>query len=124
MENAKAECCPRCHGTRMTNLVYVCTGKETCVYVKCADCGSYVARYVLARYTSDRGYESLLANLRGYAHRSGKRCLEQIEEFGAMVEAEFERVQKLAVEKPQEQRVEEMICEAQEDASDKKPTDA
>ncbi|MEO0085141.1 MAG: hypothetical protein ABIK37_00770 [candidate division WOR-3 bacterium] len=115
MESAKAECCPKCHGTRMTNLVYVRTGQETCVYVKCADCGSYVARYVLARYTSDRCYESLLAGLRGFAHRSGKRCLEQIEEFGAMVAAEFERVQKLALENPHEQRVEEMICEAEKD---------
>lgn len=102
----------------MVNLVYVRTGHETCVYVKCADCGSYVARYMLSRYTSDRNYESLLASLRGFAHRSGKRCLEQIEEFGAMVAAEFERVQKLAVEKPQEQRVEEIICEAEKDKSE------
>ncbi len=119
MESSKAECCPRCHGTRMVNLVYVRTGQETRVYVKCADCGSYVARYVLSRYTSDRSYESLLASLRGFAHRSGKRCLEQIEEFGAMVEAEFERVQKLAIENPQKQRVEEMICEAEKDRPDK-----
>ncbi len=121
MESAKAECCPQCHGTRMVNLVYVRTGQATCVYVKCADCGSYVARYVLTRYTSDRSYESLLAGLRGFAHQSGKRCLEQIEEFGAMVEAEFARVQRLAIDKPQEHRVEEMICEAEKDKPDEQP---
>lgn len=114
MEKAKAECCPRCHGTQMTNLVYVRTGQDTCVYVKCAACGAFVARYVLSRYTSDRGYESLLESLRGFAHRSGKRCLAEIEEFGAMVAAEFEHVQRIAEEKPQKERVEEMIRDARQ----------
>ncbi len=117
MESAKAECCPRCNGTRMTNLVYVRTGHDTCVFVKCADCGSYVARYVLSRYTSDRTYESLLENLRGFAHGSGKRCLQEIEEFNTMVRAEFEHVQKIAAANPQDRRVEEMIRDAHEDGA-------
>ncbi len=112
METAKAECCPRCGSTRVTNLVYVRSGHDTCVYVKCTECGSYVARYVLSRYTSEMNYESILANLRGFAHRSGKRCLEEIEEFSAMVQAEFDRVQKIALEHPQDKRVEQIICEA------------
>ncbi len=117
MESAKAECCPKCNGTRVTNLVYVRTGEDTRVYVKCADCNSYVARYILSRYTSDRSYESLLQNLRGFAHRSGKRCLEEIEEFGTMVEAEFEHVQKIAEANPQARRVEEMIRDAAQDGA-------
>ncbi len=115
METAKAECCPKCHGTRMTNLVYVRTGHDTCVYVKCAECGSYVARYVLSRYTSEMNYETILAHLSNFAHRSGKRCLEEIEEFGATIQAEFERVQKIALENPQEKRIEQIICEARKE---------
>lgn len=118
MESAKAERCPKCHGTRMNNLVYVRTGQQTFVYVRCADCASYVARYVLSRYTSDADYESMLALVHGFAHRSGKRCLEKIEEFGAMVGAEFERVQRLAAENPGGQRIEQMICEAEKEKPD------
>lgn len=117
MERAKAEVCPCCHGTQMTNLVYVRTGQDTCVYVKCAACGCYVARYVLSRYTSDRGYEALLERLRGFAHRSGKRCLAEIEEFGTLVQVEFEHVQAIAEPDPQSRRVEEMIRDAHVDGA-------
>ena len=118
METAKAECCPKCNATRVTNLVYVHTGQDTCVYVKCADCGSYVARYTLSRYTSEMNYETIIANLRGFAHRSGKRCLEEIEEFSTMIQAEFERVQKIALERPQDKRVEQMIHDARKEGGD------
>ena len=112
MESAKAERCARCGATDMTNLVYVRTGDSVRVYVRCNKCGDYVARYVLSRYTSDLSYESLLKTLHQFAYASGKRCLEEVEEFGATIRAEFEKVQKLAATHPEERRVEELIEDA------------
>ena len=112
MESAKAERCTRCGATDMTNLVYVRTGDSIRIYVRCSKCGGYVARYVLSRYTSDLSYESLLKTLHQFAYASGKRCLEEVEEFGAAIRAEFEKVQKLAAAQPEERRVEELIEDA------------
>ena len=112
MESAKADQCMKCSSTDVTNLVHVRTGEPVRVYVKCNACGSYVARYTLSRYTSDEPYESLLRMLRQYAYASGKRCLEEVEEFGTIIKAEFEHVQRLAAAGEEKRRVEEIIEDA------------
>ncbi|HDR00021.1 MAG TPA: hypothetical protein ENN51_07055 [candidate division WOR-3 bacterium] len=112
MESAKIDRCMNCGGTEVTNLVYVRTGEPVCIFVKCNSCGGFVSRYVLSRYTSDQPYETLLRMLRQYAYASGKRCLEEVEEFGQTVKAEFERVQRLVAETGEERRVEELIEDA------------
>ncbi|MFO7674925.1 MAG: hypothetical protein R6X12_01205 [bacterium] len=112
MESAKSDHCMNCNATSVTNLVHVRTGEPVRVYVKCNACGSYVARYTLSRYTSDQPYESLLRLLRQYAYASGKRCLEEVEEFGTAIRAEFERVERLVAASEEKRRVEEMIEDA------------
>ncbi|MFO7637961.1 MAG: hypothetical protein R6X14_01450 [bacterium] len=112
MEAAKADQCMKCGSTSVTNLVHIRTGEPVRVYVKCNGCGSYVARYTLSRYTSDEPYESLLRLLRQYAYASGKRCLEEVEEFGTVIRAEFERVERLAAGSSEKRRVEEIIEDA------------
>lgn len=102
----------------MANYVYVRTGEAVRVYIRCAECGTFVARYVLARYTSDEPYESLLRSLRELSYASGKRLLREVEEFGTMVAAEFERVQKLAREHPESRRVIELIRDARRSAGE------
>jgi RNase P subunit RPR2 len=109
MESARADHCPNCDATSVTNLVHVRTGDPVRVYVKCNACGCYVARYTLSRYTSDQPYESLLRLLRQYAYASGKRCLEEVEEFGTVIKAEFERVERLVAAAGEQRRVEELI---------------
>ncbi len=118
MESAKTERCPKCDGLNMLNYVYVHTGEAVRVYVKCADCGAFVARYVLARYTSDEPYESLLKTLRQFSYASGKRMLREVEEFGGVIQAEFERALRLAREHPESRRVVELIRDARRAAED------
>jgi hypothetical protein len=117
------EQCPKCDGKNMRNYVYVHTGEAARVYVRCADCGAFAARYVLSRYTSDEPYESQLRTLRLYSYASGKRMLKEVEEFGGVVEAEFERVVKLAREHPESRHVVELIRDA-EDSGGAEPPDA
>ena len=121
MESVKIEQCPKCNGTNMNNYVYVHTGEAVRVYVKCADCGAFAARYVLSRYTSDEPYESQLRTLRLYSYASGKRMLQEVEEFGGVVEAEFERVQKLAREHPEDRHIVEIIRDASESGEAEPP---
>lgn len=118
MESVKTEQCPQCSGKRMSNCVYVRTGEAVRVYVRCADCGAFVARYTLARYTSEQTYESLLRNLRHFAYASGKRCLQEIEEYGTTVAAEFERVCRLADERGEERPIVELIRDARKEADE------
>jgi hypothetical protein len=114
VESVRVEHCRKCESTNLTNLVYVHTGDPVRVYVQCSDCGAFVARYVLSRYTSDQTYECLLRTLRRYAYASGKRALQEVEECGTTVQAEFERVKKLAREQPDSRPVVELIEDARE----------
>ncbi|MBN2538235.1 hypothetical protein JXB37_08170 [candidate division WOR-3 bacterium] len=118
MESVKVEQCPQCHGRKMNNCAWVRTGEPVRVYVRCADCGAFVARYTLLRYTSEQTYESLLRNLRRFSYASGKRCLQEIEEFGTTVSAEFERVCRLADKQPEQRPIVELIRDARAESCD------
>ncbi|MEO0098321.1 MAG: hypothetical protein ABIK99_06925 [candidate division WOR-3 bacterium] len=114
MEKAKRESCPKCGETLMINNVYVKTGESIKIYVECAKCGSFVARYTLFTYTSDKPYEVLLQKLKCLEYRSGKKALREIEEFNQSVAEEFRRVKSLLEEKPTES-VEDLIKKKWED---------
>lgn len=119
MESVRIEHCRKCESTNLTNLVYVQSGDPVRVYVRCSDCGAFVARYVLTRYTSDQTYECLLRNLRRYAYASGKRALQEVEECGTTVQAEFDRVEKLARERPESRPVVQLIEDARQEEKKK-----
>jgi len=86
----RLEHCPKCHSVNTENLVRVQTGEPIRVYVRCRDCGTFVARYRLERYTSDKTNESLLRYLRKHGHSISSRIgAREVEGFSAEVEREF-----------------------------------
>ncbi|MBN2380845.1 hypothetical protein JXM67_13690 [candidate division WOR-3 bacterium] len=88
--SVRVEHCPKCHSRKTENLVRVQTGKPVRVYVRCTDCGTFVARYTLERYTSDKTYESLLDYLRKHGHSISSRFrAHEVEGFSKEVEKEY-----------------------------------
>lgn len=109
METAKLENCPVCKGVEHKNNVYIKEGEPVKVYVECANCGSFVARYTLLRYTSDKPYESLLRKLYCLRHSSGRNLLKEIEGFTTESGNEFEKVKLIVKDGREKRKVEEII---------------
>ncbi len=108
--SVKLETCPKCKETRLENLVRVEPGQHVKVYVRCPECLTFVARYTLERYTSDKPYESLLKTLRNQSDAVGSRELAQeLEAFSKEVEKEFRETIQMPAARL---RVEEMIVDA------------
>jgi hypothetical protein len=94
----------------MRNNLYVSKGAPAKVYVQCADCDEFVARYTLRGYTSNKTYESLLERLRFSRLTSGKRTLHIVEAFGGEVDREYRHVLDL-IKTQQDKRPVENILE-------------
>lgn len=110
-ERARLEHCPECGSVEMQNNLYFCRGQRLRVYVQCARCGEFVARYTLRGYTSNKTYESLLSRLRDTRLTSGKRTLRLVEGFGESIEEEYKRVLDLIKTAEDKRRIEEIIEE-------------
>ncbi|MEO0076200.1 MAG: hypothetical protein ABIK33_04955 [candidate division WOR-3 bacterium] len=113
MESAKKETCPKCKSTVLINNVLVKTGDNIRVYVECANCHCFVARYTLLTYTSDKPYEVLLRRLRCLEYASGKKALRELEEYNKYIEQEFLHAKSLAACE-ETKTIEEMIKEKYE----------
>ncbi len=86
----RVELCPNCDSPNTENLVRVQTGRPIRVYVRCRECGTFVARYTLERYTSDKTYESLLRFMRKHGHSIASRSrAQELEGFSKTVQEEF-----------------------------------
>jgi hypothetical protein len=108
-ERARLEHCPECGSVEMRNNLYFCRGQRLRVYVQCATCGGFVARYTLRGYTSNKTYESLLGRMRDTRLTSGKRTMRIVESFGDSIEEEYGRVLDLVKTAEDQRRIEEII---------------
>ena len=111
IESARVEHCPACNSVLTKNNIYFCKGKKPRVYIECGECGTFVARYTLLSYTSDKSYESLLRKMRFTRANSGKRTLKMVEGFEDDVKKEFEHVLKLVKTDEDKRHVEDIIAE-------------
>ncbi len=68
---SKRERCPDCDSRAMNNLVYMRPGQCVHVFVECAECGAFVARYALREYTCDDPFRSFLRRMRRRQSSSG-----------------------------------------------------
>lgn len=94
----------------MENFVRVEHGQHVKIYVRCPECKTFVARYTLERYTSDKPYESLLKTLRNQSDGvSCRELAEELEAFSKEVEKEFRETTQIPAVRL---RVEEMIVDA------------
>ncbi len=110
-ESVRIEHCPACDSVLTKNHVYLCKGEKPRVYIECAECGKFVARYTLLSYTSDKSYESLLQKMRFTRANSGKRTLRMVEGFEDEVKKEFEHVLEIVKTNEDERYVEDIIAE-------------
>ncbi len=109
---AKKEACAKCKSTLMENLVRIEEGEPMKVYVVCAKCGAFVARYKVSRYTSDKPYASLLKILRiSPSCPDSREMIKELEAFSSEVEKEFKETKKLIETKPTEKKIEELLKE-------------
>lgn len=115
-ERARLEHCPDCGSTEMRNNVYFCKGQPMRIYVQCAGCGEFVARYTLGGYTSNKTYESLLGRMRFTRLTSGKRTLHIVEGFGEDVATEYGRVLDLVKTQEDRRRIEDIIADEYPDS--------
>ena len=106
---ARLEHCPECGSVEMRNNLYFCPGQRVRVYVQCASCKGFVARYTLRGYTSDKSYESVLNRLRETRLTSGKRTLRIVEGFEDSVDEEYRHVLDLVKTRQDQRRIEEII---------------
>ena len=115
-ERARLEHCPDCGSTEMRNNVYFCKGQPMRIYIQCAGCGQFVARYTLRGYTSNKTYESLLGRMRFTRLTSGKRTLHIVEGFGEDVATEYGHVLELVKTQEDRRRIEDIIAEEYPDS--------
>ena len=106
----RLEHCPKCGSTECENIFALFPGKPVQVYVRCKKCGSFVARYTLLRYTSDKPYESLLKAIR-CPRSSGRQMVRELEAFSEEVEADFKRVLEMLEGGEDGRKIEEIIAE-------------
>jgi hypothetical protein len=110
---AKKETCLKCGATDLENLVRVEEGKPLKIYVRCSRCRAFVARYIVATYTSDMSYESLLKILRS-SQLSCHDCrgsMRELEAFSRQVQEEFQRTEQQVEKKPENRLIVEILEE-------------
>ncbi len=93
-EKVRIERCPKCSSTHLENIFYLKRGEPARIYIRCCKCNSFVARYTLIRYTSDKSYESLLRSMKG-PFASGRRLTRELEAFSNEISNGFEYVTNL-----------------------------
>ncbi len=111
METVKYETCPKCGSLNVRNNVYINHGEPMKIYVECAKCACFVARYTVSKYTSNKPYESLLQNLRREVFPGSRATAKMIEEFSTPVAEAFEYIKKLRDTVKEKRKVEEIIVE-------------
>jgi len=110
MEHIKREKCPICGCTKLINNVLITEKEEVKVYVECSNCGSFVSRYTLKRYTSNKPYESLLNYYSKRQQDSGRVILKNLEAFSKEIETEFKKVRETIKSREETKKIEEIIA--------------
>jgi hypothetical protein len=108
---SKLEHCPKCDSTTMKNYVHIEPGKDTQVFVECAECSAFVARYTLKLYTCDKPYDSFLRLMHKKRMGSGGATQKELKAFEEDLFVGFEKV-KIEVETAEDPRsIEEILSQ-------------
>ncbi|BAS28708.1 hypothetical protein [Limnochorda pilosa] len=110
-ESTRVERCPACGSETVRNLVHWERGAPLEVYVACAACDSFIARYTVERYTSSESYEGLLRLLGGHVVTSERELMRELAAIDDEVRRRFERVRELAREHEDPRRIEQILYE-------------
>ena len=105
---SKLEHCPNCGKTEMKNFVHVTPGNDMEIFIECASCGTFTARYIIKIYTSDKPYESYLRLFHQRPMDSGPATKNAISLFKERLMKNYREV-KEAVSKQEDPRTIEEI---------------
>jgi len=109
LERSKLERCPKCDSARLKNYVHIRAGEDAEVFVECADCASFVARYTLRAYTSEDPYRSYLRLMRTKDLASGVRTRSRGEGFAERLWDDFAKVKEEVAEHEEARSVEDLL---------------
>ncbi|MFH1729371.1 MAG: hypothetical protein ABIA04_13260 [Pseudomonadota bacterium] len=107
--STKREHCPKCKNTTSTNYVHVEPGKDIEIYVECANCKTFVARYNLKNYVSHDFYKSFLRLLHERRMSSGANTQNLLEEFKKETLETFEMLKKEIQENEETKSLEDLL---------------
>lgn len=105
----KREHCPHCDGTALHNLVLMRPGRDVDVFVECAACGRFVARYTLKDYTCEDPYRSFLRRMRQRRMASGSKARQSAERFQAELEADYAQARRQVRSDEETRDLEELL---------------
>lgn len=84
--------CLFCHAKTFENIIVREAGRTQAVYVRCAECGEFVARYILKDYYHHgRTLDSLLQST-GQTMESGREMLTEMKEREETAVAQFAKI--------------------------------
>ena len=106
---SKREHCPKCESVKMHNHVLVRPGEDVQVFVECADCGAFVARYTLGAYTCDDPYRSYLRQMRVRAMDSGSDAHKRVEGYAERLWGDYRDAKSITAEKEETVDVEDLL---------------
>jgi len=110
-EKSKREHCPKCGSIMMSNYILVRPGKDVEVFVECAVCGTFTARYGLHTYTSEDPYRSYLRMMRHRRFSSGADAKKKSKEFSTSLWEDYEKVKKIITDHEETRPVEDLLEE-------------
>ncbi len=108
---SRLEHCPSCNGTNMKNYVHIEPGSDVEVFVECADCNTFVARYTLKMYTGDDPYESYLRLMHKRRMSSGASTRNAISVFTDELMEGYRRVKEEVAKNEDPRSIEEILSE-------------
>ena len=99
VDSVKREACPSCGSHEVVNNHYLRDGHHDRVYVECAKCGAFIARYVLHAYVDPAfSFERFLAKARSEDFISGRNALSEFQVHQQRAKEQFDRVKELMAE--------------------------
>ena len=107
--SSRLEHCPSCESVNMKNYVHIETGKDTEVFVECADCGAFVARYGLKHYTSDDAYASYIRLMHTRRMASGTATSKAIDHFREELLKNYRKVKEEVSTREDPRSIDEII---------------
>jgi hypothetical protein len=113
VRRSKREHCPQCDAVAVHNYVHVSPGSDASIFVECAECGAFVARYTLRAYTCDDPYRSYLRLMRAREHDSGALALKTSEEFTKRLWEDYRLVKELVSRDEETRDVEDLLEDAE-----------
>ncbi len=107
---SRLEHCPNCDGVELKNYMRIMPGEDVEVFVECAACGSFVARYTLKMYTSEKPYESYLRLMLQRPMVTGSQTQQAQSEFAETLMAHYKAVKQGVEEQEDGRAIEEILA--------------